>query len=379
MNHSRFLNLCMLICIACTVACSKPYGHPIVEPDRSFTGIEDLLEANGAAVLITIHGMCYHDEKWFEESRDRFAVKSSMSAGPIIQVSNSDMSGALLYRSDLTRQGQLFRMYGIIFSEMLLEIKQKALCQDVKRPTVVCPESLLTYKRHRAKLNDALKNRLLNDCLADAVAYLGPAGDTVRTGVREAVFAAIADIRKHETLANAPIAFLSESLGSKILGDSLFCASDEDLLEILPDLDRTSHIFLGANQIPLLNLGYREIQCKSETAIEAPDKIGRPLLSIDKKRGGIAGFLDILDATRGKGFKDRVVVAFNDPNDLLSYEVRPEDIGDRPVVNILVSNDYTYLRWAEHPLNAHTGYRENPDVIEFVRCGRTVGAKTPCP
>jgi hypothetical protein len=307
----------------------------------------------------------------------------------VLPVGDSTETGAMLYRSDLFRAGHLLRMYGIVYSDFFLQEKQKTLCRDVKNATKVCPESMLTYNRQRASFNNGLKNQLINDCFADAVAYIGPSGDLVREGVRKALFAIIRDIRMHETLSKAPIVFLSESLGSKVLGDSLLCVPKDALSDILPDLDRTTHVFLGANQIPLLNLGYRGERCEIESALEGLEKSGVPLYSISKKRGGIAGFLDILEAARvikegkvklpRKGLDDRVVVAFTDPNDLLSYEVTPYDIGGRPVVNILVNNDFNYLRWIENPLKAHTGYRENPSVIEWLRCGRDADGNPTCP
>jgi hypothetical protein len=46
MKNSRFLNLCSIICIALSVACSLPYRHPTVEPELAFNGIEALLGAS---------------------------------------------------------------------------------------------------------------------------------------------------------------------------------------------------------------------------------------------------------------------------------------------------------------------------------------------
>ena len=65
------------------------------------------------------------------------------------------------------------------------------------------------------------------------------------------------------------------------------------------------------------------------------------------------------------------MVAFTDPNDLLSYRLMPWRYA-RPgvtVVDVLVSNDKTYFGLLENPLSAHTGYMKNPAVTKAIMCG----------
>ena len=76
------------------------------------------------------------------------------------------------------------------------------------------------------------------------------------------------------------------------------------------------------------------------------------------------------------------IVSFTDPNDLLSYEVQPDDYKNgeerckggeercTKVVNIAVSNTYTWFWLLENPLIAHTEYLGNPNVIKYIACGR---------
>jgi hypothetical protein len=64
------------------------------------------------------------------------------------------------------------------------------------------------------------------------------------------------------------------------------------------------------------------------------------------------------------------LVAFTDPNDLLSYRLRPDDptvIGTgTKVVNVITSNDSTYFGQVENPLTAHEGYNKNPDALRVL-------------
>ena len=173
MRHNSNLYLLIIISILVIIGCSRPYLHPSVSPkNATFSGIESMLNVNDSVILISIHGMCYHDLSWFEQSRNRIAARIGMTFTPVVAVTETGPTDAKLFRSDLTNNSKLLRTYGIVYSDILLKEKQSALCRDVKKPTAVCPEAIISYGRQRASLNDDLKNILMNDCLADAVAYL---------------------------------------------------------------------------------------------------------------------------------------------------------------------------------------------------------------
>jgi hypothetical protein len=65
------------------------------------------------------------------------------------------------------------------------------------------------------------------------------------------------------------------------------------------------------------------------------------------------------------------LVAFNDPNDLLSYRLLPSRYAteDVAVADVLVSNDKTYIGFVERPDTAHTEYTANKDVATAIACG----------
>jgi hypothetical protein len=70
------------------------------------------------------------------------------------------------------------------------------------------------------------------------------------------------------------------------------------------------------------------------------------------------------------------LVAFTDPNDLLSYRLLPSRyaVPGIDVADVLVSNDWTYLGLLELPNTAHTDYRLNQDVTRLIACG-SIGSK----
>lgn len=65
------------------------------------------------------------------------------------------------------------------------------------------------------------------------------------------------------------------------------------------------------------------------------------------------------------------MVAFTDPNDLLSYRLLPARYAapDVAVADVLVSNARTWLGLIENPVAAHMNYLANPDVGKLITCG----------
>jgi hypothetical protein len=75
------------------------------------------------------------------------------------------------------------------------------------------------------------------------------------------------------------------------------------------------------------------------------------------------------------------VVAFSDPNDLLSYRIVPahlaENLTEFRVINVMVSNDATYFGYLERPDTAHCGYPWNPYVFGMLARGYKAGKSLP--
>ena len=73
------------------------------------------------------------------------------------------------------------------------------------------------------------------------------------------------------------------------------------------------------------------------------------------------------------------VVAFTDPNDLLSYRLLPPvvDLASARLINVIVSNAATWLRSLERPDIAHCGYTLNRTVMGLIAQGHKVGEPLP--
>jgi hypothetical protein len=74
-------------------------------------------------------------------------------------------------------------------------------------------------------------------------------------------------------------------------------------------------------------------------------------------------------------------VAFSDPNDLLSYRIVPKHLAKYDehfrLINVIVSNDSTYMGFVERPDTAHCGYFWNPHVLDMLARGYRPGQVLP--
>jgi len=160
----------------------------------------------------------------------------------------------------------------------------------------------------------------------------------------------------------SPLVVISHSMGSKILFDTLLRMSEETPGSHAPlvaqqAVDRMRFLVMAANQIPLLSLADQQIT--AATLASAPDSLQLLLQKRLAEKGRTAD-------------RHLTLVAFTDPNDLLSYTLPPEKYAREgiTVYNILVSNAPTYLGLLERPDHAHLEYLNNPDVGRLIACGR---------
>ena len=79
------------------------------------------------------------------------------------------------------------------------------------------------------------------------------------------------------------------------------------------------------------------------------------------------------------------VVAFSDPNDILSWRLEPKNLklprpfgANRGDERLYVERRVQRSRLFSDPANAHTGYFVNPTVIDMLICGMDNGAVGAC-
>jgi hypothetical protein len=363
-----------------SAGCSTPYKTPVFESrpagHTDFSGIAQLVSQtpDRSIDVLIVHGMCTHDETW---ARATIAGLSKMLGGPEAPtVTPEPVTGTqtILFRSSISTTHGTVNASAIVWSPVVARLKSQ-LCYDQTNKSADCKAIVPNappYPYERANLNRALKDGLLNDCLADALIYQGKSRDAISQQLQHALLAAStpsgAKLAKPSVLsaastASKPIVFISESLGSKVAFDAIYklqnSADDAERLAGARVFDRFAQVFMGANQLPILALADQDIGgMKARSVSDYPaDPLGA-LLGNRKSSPSLMATRPIQ------------VVAFTDPNDLLSYALaRSTSVMSFDVVDVIVSNDSTLFGFVERPDTAHTAYRENEVVTKLIACG----------
>jgi len=400
-------------------------------PSQGFAGLSDLAQmsapAGGAALPMRVlwtHGMCTPSDGsdpddpyvwWQVRTRDLLAAYpgARLIGAPVL--AELSPSGSQLIKQTLSVPGRApgtsrgVELWFFDWSPLTKAYKSRKL-GDIEEGAGN------PYTYDRAPLNAKLKQGLIKDCFADVVVYLGKNGDRIRADAQIAVCQMLDGRFDRDTgCAGASgarfTALVSESLGSSILFDAFrslrldyVAARKEAVAQLMAkapklqpmprggrtrtvqpvsaaDAYRTSvtnaneamglatanstnisaalasltSFYMLANQIPLLNFAGRPANEAQTLPFE------EFMESATKMR------------TLGKGAATLTMVAFVDPNDLLSFRLIPKS-GRARVVNFVVSNSGSYLGYAEMPDRAHCNYIRNGYVMHAIVFGYGGGA-----
>ncbi len=373
----------LAIGVALVVSCSKPFNKPRIEPSENgeFLGLRGLLASapDNTIDVLVVHGMCTHGKEWAEKAVSN--LNSAIGGGQGVQLKEVAVDGTqvLLYQQRLTSPAGVVRANAIVWSPVLAPLKNQ-VCYDQTTKSNACLASGLPqnkYPYERASLNARFKDVMLNDCLVDAIIYQGRSRDAISEQFQKSIIQALGTVGKGAPDENplavtakevAPLVVLTDSLGSKVTFDAIYklvtSADPEKAAAGERTFDRVAQIFMQANQWPLLALADQRIDemVTRKTTMDGypPD----PIASLSIKRRKFR--------TAKMPIKLRVV-AFTDPNDLLSYALHGAKRDDSyDVVDVIVSNDNTYLKMIENPYTAHKTYGENDAVNKLIACGNPI-------
>lgn len=360
MWHARqsFPSLLLLSLLGLLPGCTTPYRPPIaVHGSTSFPGIATVVGQAGAQPVdvLLVHGMCTHDANWAERQIDRIAGVTADHAP-----AQAGRAGAGIELVERTRRiaGGTVRFHAIVWSPLTTALKRQLDFDTTGTPTDCA--SANECRPRRAQLNGYVKDHLLNDCLADAVIYEGARHAAIRDAMVQTV-AQVLDRDRHAA-GEVPLVVVAESLGSKMLFDALtaMLESWEPHTRALGQqaARRLGLLFMGGNQLPILSLAEQPAAMRAAAPQDALQR-----------------FLDLRRHQpfdrRAEALRRLAVVAFTDPNDLLSYRLLPARYAapDVAVADVLVSNDATWLGLVEYSVTAHMDYLMNPDVGVMMACG----------
>lgn len=331
--------------------------------DHNFDGLRAAMSRSGTVCMLLVHGMGGYSAG--DPQTLIGAIQTEMNLRPInppdtLPSNDLDKNVGSLTRQDLrSSDGRVLRIYTLTWEPLTVELKRQYLAYDD------LPEST----RLRLPIFNDVRQSLMNENVPDVVLYVGG----YRPVLQKAVRAALARIQ-HDLGDNKDYEyfFVTFSLGSKIVFD-VVDEMDNEANEAHRDeiVDKTASFFMLANQLPLLGLGNVEPEKKSESS------------------GQVAGYESMLRFVRRKHQRRQAptapaaefqpaggelsIVAVSDPNDLFSYPIPPYVKQQFPAtfVNAILSVARTGYwipteGYVINPMEAHTGYGHDPDVIRLI-------------
>ena len=346
---------------ACT---STPYHPAVVVPDsKPFVGMAQLLHdaPNKEIDVILVHGMCTHKQQWALDTITAMARAANHNVRPLTSGVTTSQQGIDIVSATTQAAGGTINFSAFIWSGLTKAGKQQLAYDATGTPNDCATEA--SCKPQRAKLNGIMKDKLLNDCLSDALIYQGKEKAVINKAFVDAITAVVSAQAQRNVGKSVPLILISESLGSKMTFDAL------NLMRGATDVptkragdmvgERISYLYMGANQLPLLSLADQEAR--------------PPIIDKDSARhDALSQFLEQLPKRASP--PQITVVAFTDPNDQLSYRLLQKHYSPQAAIaNILVSNAKTYFGLFANPYAAHTTYLENEDVTRAIVCGMAAG------
>jgi hypothetical protein len=252
--------------------------------------------------------------------------------------------------------------------------------------------------------------QFIDDKLGDVVLYAGRYRDRVMRPSVQAALCMLIDGKPSQdgrTCSggdpNLPTVLISHSLGGYMLMDSI----DEELRRNRRDgrlnkdtaaykiMENTQFIYMMANQIALLDLTELD-QYPLPVTREWLGEAARPTVPTQSASPSMIhrfseDWLEIRLRSRlvappeartpNISSGERQIVAFSDPNDILSWLVGSDNVKrEQPkLTNVYLSNHEFSIPWLfSDPVTAHTGYFTNNAVLDLLVCGMTNGAVAQC-
>lgn len=349
----------------------------------SYSGIESGLTKPEVLKVLMVHGVGTHFPGYSRRIQENIAAAAGLNvlsrlpkniylrdpAEP--QKSIGNLRVTYWQNADGSKK-MLF--YELTWSEITMPDKQ-----------LIAFDTTEQYSKFRVPFNNSMKV-FLDNVLPDPLAFESPQGEQILTAGMQSLCWLLTTDWKTIPDNRAKVCFLSQSeeiqqfdkqnmlfithsLGSQILMDTIVRTADNVAATVTnPDPDLRSAVrrlqnkeltvFMLANQLPIL-------------------QIGHPLPRVHNQ---IASYC----APKGEKYRQRVfkavnIVAFSDPNDLLSYAI-PQSFADKYIdsrlcplvtnVSVNVAPEISAFGVGiVNPIAAHTDYDKSPKVIELISRG----------
>ncbi len=352
----------------------------------SFSGIQAGFKSGGKIKVLMTHGVGIHFPGYATEFSEKLAKELNLSV-----MSNRYKNISLTDPADKAKKLGNLRISRFLNAEKTQELLFYELTWSeitAKQKEVLAYDSSGAYSFRRAEVNNLLK-KFSNDTAPDPIIYLGASRGDILTAFtqsfcwmssggkwsdlpEEGTFSCqLNDLTASKAIVEDDYAFVSHSLGSRITIDGFQkiaeliaksalkqpSAEKKQLTSLLKN--KQISLYMMSNQLPILQLGRT-----------LPDVYG-------KEHAYCEPF--------GTNYPDRMlaktsVIAFSDPNDILSYAIPPgfiEKYLDSRLclevtnvnINVATVFDAFGVGKMANPLEAHIGYDTDDRVVALIAKG----------
>lgn len=350
-----------------------------------FTGIQSRFKSEGKIKVLMTHGVGVHYPGYATEFSEKLAKELNLSV-----MSNRYKNISLTDPMDKSKKLGNLRISRFLDAEKTKELLFYELTWSeitAKQKEVLAYDNSGAYSFRRAEVNNLLK-KFSNDTAPDPIIYLGESRGDILTAFtqsfcwmssgkwtdlpEEGLFSCQLDeLTTSKAIANDDYAFVSHSLGSRITIDGFQKIAEliaqsaikqpapekKQLASLLKN--KQISLYMMSNQLPILQLGRA-----------LPDVYAKGRAYCDPK---------------GANYEDRMLaktslIAFSDPNDILSYAIPPgfiEKYLDSRLclevtnvnINVATVFDAFGVGKMANPLEAHIGYDTDDRVIALIANG----------
>jgi hypothetical protein len=315
--------------------------------------------AGGTLRILFIHGMGRYQPGYSEPLMQGIAARLNLSntglSRRITIRKESHDYGEINIANYSSPEGKKVRAYELTWSATTDALKTKQFGSDA------------TYASDRVLVNRELKAKLIDDALADPVLYIGRYRNHMQFPIMRAIEAILHDYQSQDELA-----IITQSLGSYMCYDTLLKMSRGESImgereysaAVVQDLiGHTNYVYMLANQLPLLELS----------------EVSNPLPLRHVPATALKALAEIRRQNKPKARRQQPqapvplhLVAFSDPNDLLSYPLDRTSISGNMIEysNVVVSVERSAIlgvfAW---PMTAHTGHDKSKVVMDLLAFG----------
>jgi len=345
---------------------------------QEFSGLKPHISQNkGLMKVLMVHGVGEHapgySTEFFEKLAKELGLSVTSKKHKDIQLTDRNNPekplGNLRIKRYLNKDhSQELMFYELTWSDITAKEKE-----------VLAYDNSGEYSFRRAEINDLMK-RFSNDTGPDPIIYLGESREDILLSFGQSFCwmtsgnwddlptntKATCKSPNVSVINNDHYALVSHSLGSRITIDgmqriaSIFGSDDPQYLKISDALkNKTIPIYMMSNQLPMLQLG--------------------------RKLPEVSGQKDRYCRVGGDKYSQRMltktpILAFSDPNDLLSYAI-PQGFVEKyldsrlciDVTNININVAFVYdvfgMGKLANPMEAHIGYDTDDRVVALIAKG----------